>query len=104
MTPWDVRIAPEPAERIAALVHPVAVSIVDLLTDGLATRPHSIGLPLGRELTGYRSARAGHYRIVYRIDEESRRVLVVWMAHGTDRPDLTGQDGAKNSSTGARSK
>ena len=27
-----------------------------------------------------------------RIDDEARRVLVVWMAHGTDRPDLAGQE------------
>lgn len=92
MSAWEVRIAPEAADAIAALVHPVAASIVSLLTDGLANRPHAIGLPLGRELTGYRAARAGNYRIVYRIDEEARRVLVVWMAHGTDRPDLAGQE------------
>lgn len=94
MTPWDVRVAPETADRIAGLVHPVAASIVDLLAGGLTARPHAIGLPLGRELTGYRAARAGHYRIVYRIDEEARCVLVVWMAHGTDRPDLTAQERA----------
>ena len=92
MSAWEVRIAPEAADSIAALVHPVEASIVGLLTDGLATRPHTTGLPLGRELTGYRAARAGNYRIVYRIDEEAHRVLVVWMAHGSDRPDLAGQE------------
>jgi mRNA-degrading endonuclease RelE of RelBE toxin-antitoxin system len=87
---WEVRVAPEAADRISAMVHPVAASIVALLSDGLATRPHTTGLPLQRELTGYRAARSGNYRIVYRIDEESRTVLVVWIAHGTGRPDIVG--------------
>jgi prevent-host-death family protein len=39
------------------------------------------GKPLGRELAGYRSARRGAYRVVYRIDDAARVVHVVRIDH-----------------------
>jgi mRNA-degrading endonuclease RelE of RelBE toxin-antitoxin system len=39
------------------------------------------GEPLSRELAGYRSARRGAYRVVYRIDEAARVIHVVRIDH-----------------------
>ena len=46
--------------------------------------PHRVGKPLVRELEGYRSARRGAYRVVYRIDETARTVHVVRIDHRAD--------------------
>jgi mRNA interferase RelE/StbE len=81
---WNLKVAPSVTRTIDRLTHPVAVSLVDFIVEPLVNRPHSIGTPLVRELTGYRSARRGPYRVVYRVDEEDRSVNVVRIGHGTD--------------------
>jgi mRNA interferase RelE/StbE len=43
-----------------------------------------VGKPLVRELAGYRSARRGTYRVIYRIDEPARTVYVVRIDHRAD--------------------
>lgn len=39
--------------------------------------PHRVGKPLRVPLDDRHSARRGTYRVIYRIDEENRRVTVV---------------------------
>ena len=50
----------------------------------LALRPRRVGKHLIRELDGYRSARRGAYRVIYRIDETGRTVHVVRIDHRAD--------------------
>ena len=44
-------------------------------------RRHSNAKPLTGPLAGYHRFRVGDYRVVYRIDEPARKVLVVKIAH-----------------------
>ncbi len=62
----------------------VANAVLEFLTGPLVEKPHVVGKPLERELAGYRSARRGPYRVIYRIDEEKYVVQVVRIEHRAD--------------------
>jgi mRNA interferase RelE/StbE len=66
------------------LATPAAAAIAEFLTSALLTEPHRVGKPLERELAGYRAARRGPYRVVYRIDEDKHVVHVVRIDHRAD--------------------
>ena len=72
--PADRRISEKLPESVAA---PVAEFIVG---DLIAT-PRRVGRQLGPPLEGVWSARRGAYRILYEIDEETRTVTVLDVAH-----------------------
>lgn len=50
----------------------------------VADSPTRVGKPLFGPLERCHGARRGTYRVVYRIDEENRRVLVLDIAHRRD--------------------
>ncbi|MFZ2056980.1 MAG: type II toxin-antitoxin system RelE/ParE family toxin [Acidimicrobiales bacterium] len=58
----------------------------------LFANPRQIGHALGREPAGWRSARAGQCRVIYRIDENERIVHVDRADHRSDvyRPRQAG--------------
>ena len=62
----------------------VAVAVVDFVTGPLLENPQRIGAALRSELEGIWSARRGTYRILYRIDEERREVIVLRVGHRRD--------------------
>jgi len=81
MTEWRLVVASS-AERGLDRVPPkVASAIVEFMVGPLLENPHRVGNPLLRELTQYRSARRGAYRITYRINEEAGAVEVVRIDH-----------------------
>ena len=55
----------------------VALAVWEFCNGALRETPRRVGRPLGRELTGYFSARRGAYRVVYRLDEDARVVHLV---------------------------
>ena len=48
----------------------------------LTTQPDLFGAPLRQSLKGYRKLRIGNYRVVYRIERDTVKVLVI--DHRTD--------------------
>jgi mRNA-degrading endonuclease RelE of RelBE toxin-antitoxin system len=62
----------------------VAVAIVEFLVGPLLEDPKRVGRSLQRELAGYRSARRGAYRIIYRVIDEGSVVRVVRIEHRAD--------------------
>ncbi len=50
----------------------------------LVEEPTIVGKPLQRELEGYWSARRGSYRVIYRLDADRRKVIVVRIDHRSD--------------------
>lgn len=46
--------------------------------------PRGAGKPLRGELTGIWSARRGTYRVLYRVLEDPREVVVLRVDHGRD--------------------
>lgn len=67
-----------------SLPESVAFAVIDLITGPLLENPRRLGAPLRGELEGVWSARRGTYRILYRIDEEKRQVIVLQIGHRKD--------------------
>lgn len=59
----------------------VAFAVIDFITGPLLESPRRLGAPLRGELEGIWSARRGTYRILYRIDDENRAVIVLRIGH-----------------------
>lgn len=84
MSGWQLVVA-APAERaLDRLPESVAAAIVEFMLGPLLDDPAPVGKPLQRELGGYRSARRGAYRVVYRIEAEHGLVMVVRIEHRAD--------------------
>lgn len=62
----------------------VALAVWEFCNGALRNDPHRVGRALGRELTGYFSARRGAYRVIYRIDDDDRVVHLVRIEHRAD--------------------
>jgi mRNA interferase RelE/StbE len=77
---WDVLVAPPARRQSDRLPMSIAAAVVETL-GAIASNPRRLGKPLRFELEGYLSARRGPYRIIYRIDDATRSVTVVAVAH-----------------------
>ena len=78
MEGYELVVAPPVARAIQrGLPENIAAAVVEFLTGPLIANPRRAGNELRRELTGVYSARRGTYRILYRIDDDAREVLVL---------------------------
>jgi mRNA-degrading endonuclease RelE of RelBE toxin-antitoxin system len=74
-----------PARRaLTRLPEKVATSAVEFLYGSLAASPYRVGKPLKLGLQGLHSARRGDYRIIYRINDDDRRIDVIAIEHRSD--------------------
>jgi mRNA interferase RelE/StbE len=82
---YELVLAP-PARRVLAerLPEAVAAAVVDFLTSTLIQQPRRVGRPLRGELAGVWSARRGTYRLLYRVYDEAREVVVLRIEHRRD--------------------
>jgi len=72
-------IAPAVAERIRRLPPELKRAVREAIR-AVGTDPRR-GEPLRRELEGYLKFKVRRYRIVYRVDRESRTVSIVALGH-----------------------
>lgn len=75
-----------PAARAIAeeLPESIAAAVIDFVTGPLIENPHRVGRGLRNELAGVHSARRGTYRVLYRIDDDAREVIVLRIEHRGD--------------------
>lgn len=75
-----------PARRALTgkLPEPVAVAVIEFLTTALIRQPYRSGKPLRDDLAGVWSARRGTYRVLYRVREDLREVIVLRVEHRRD--------------------
>jgi mRNA interferase RelE/StbE len=66
-----------------ARLHPEIKSIVRSRLDQLAQNPYS-GKRLERELSGYRSFRAGRFRIIYKLNDDDESLEIHYVGHRKD--------------------
>jgi mRNA-degrading endonuclease RelE of RelBE toxin-antitoxin system len=59
----------------------IALAVWEFCDGPLRENPRRVGKPLGRELTGYFSARRGAYRVTYRLVEDDSVVHVARLEH-----------------------
>ncbi len=82
---YELVLAP-PARRTIAdrLPEGVATAVINFLTTALIADPLRVGKPLRDDLAGIWSARRGTYRVLYRIIEDPREVVVLRVEHRSD--------------------
>jgi mRNA interferase RelE/StbE len=75
-----------PAQRALAgkLPEAVAAAVIEFVTTTLIQQPARAGKPLRDDLAGVWSARRGTYRVLYRIREDLREVIVLRIEHRRD--------------------
>jgi mRNA interferase RelE/StbE len=75
-----------PARRALTdrLPESVAAAVIDFSTTALIQNPQRAGKPLRGELTEIYSARRGTYRVLYRLRDQNREVIVVRIEHRCD--------------------
>lgn len=75
-----------PAARAIAedLPEAVAAALIEFVTGALVENPQRVGRGLRSELAGIMSARRGTFRVLYRIDEVRREVVVLPVDHRRD--------------------
>ena len=82
---YEIVVARPAATTIAEeLPEPVAAAVIELITGPLLDNPRRVGVALRNELEGLWSARRGTYRVLYRIDDTRREVVVLRVAHRRD--------------------
>lgn len=67
LNPKDVRALPKTAVR----------RIKRAIEEKLTTLPDVFGKPLRRSLRGYRSLRVGDYRVIFRVEDSTVKILVI---------------------------
>lgn len=75
-----------PARRALTDVLPEAVAgaAIDFLTTALVQQPRRVGRSLRGDLAGVWSARRGTYRVLHRLRDEPREVIVLRIEHRRD--------------------
>ena len=82
---YELVLTPPAVRAIrSGLPQAVAAAVIEFLTGALVENPRRVGKPLRGDLAGIHSARRGTYRVLYRINEESREVVVVRIDHRSD--------------------
>ena len=80
-------LAITPTARLQLTEHlpeAVAAAAYEVVAGPLLDNPHQVGKQLRPPLDDRHSARRGTYRVIYRIDDHSRTVTVVDVAHRRD--------------------
>ena len=78
---YTVIYLPPVKEDVAKLDRKTKDRIRKAIEDRLAKDPGAYGKPLKKTLKGYFRLRVGDYRIVYRVLEERKEVLVLAILH-----------------------
>lgn len=82
---YELVVAAPAARAIReSLPEAVAFAVIDFITGPLLENPRRVGASLRGELEGIWSARRGTYRVLYRVDEENREVIVLRVGHRRD--------------------
>jgi mRNA interferase RelE/StbE len=85
LAPYVLAITPTARRQLSEnLPEAVAAAAYEFLTGPLRADPHRVGKRLRPPLEDRHSSRRGTYRVIYRIDDGSRTVTMVDIAHRRD--------------------
>jgi mRNA interferase RelE/StbE len=83
--PYVLAITPTARRQLSEnLPEAAAAAAYEFLTGPLLADPHRLGKQLCPPLEDRHSARRGTYRVIYRVNDGSRTVTVVDIAHRRD--------------------
>jgi mRNA interferase RelE/StbE len=84
--PYTLRATPTVRRALAeTLPETVAVAAFEFITGPLLENPYRVGKPLLPPLDDRYSARRGTYRVIYRIDDDARVVVLPFSGSGHRR-------------------
>ena len=82
---YELVVTPPAARALSdQLPEAVAAAVIEFLATALVREPRRVGKPLRGDLAGIWSARRGTYRILYRVREDPREVIVLRIEHRRD--------------------
>jgi mRNA-degrading endonuclease RelE of RelBE toxin-antitoxin system len=81
---YEIAWTPTARKAIRKLPEKVGTAAIEFLYGPVAASPHRLGKPLGLGLERLWTARRGDYRVLYRVDDEARRVEIVTIEHRSD--------------------
>ena len=82
---YELVLTPPAVRAIrAGLPEAVAAAVIEFMTGPLVVNPRRVGKMLRRELAGIWSARRGTYRVLYRINDDPKEVVVLRIEHRRD--------------------
>lgn len=82
--PYRVQVEPEARRVLSRLPEKVATALIEFVTGTLPANPARLSKTLSGDFEGYRSARRGDYRVIFRIFDDERTVFVVRIGHRAD--------------------
>ena len=83
--PYELVVTPTAQRALAEhLPESVAAAVIDFITTTLLGAPRRVGKPLRGDLAGLWSARRGTYRVLYRLPDDTREVVVFRIDHRRD--------------------
>lgn len=84
MSDYDVFLLPSAQRALRRIPEKVATAVLEFLYGSLAANPRRVGKELKFDYAGLHSARRGDYRVVYEIQDDLRRVVVIAIEHRAD--------------------
>ena len=79
---YELVLTPPAVRAIqTGLPETVAAAVIEFMTGPLVSNPRRVGKMLRRELAGIWSARRGTYRVLYRINDDPKEVVVLRIEH-----------------------
>ena len=79
---YEIVVTASAARAISeTLPEAVAFAVIDFITGPLLDNAGRVGAALRNELEGVWSARRGAHRILYRIDDDRREIIVLRVGH-----------------------
>ncbi len=82
---YELVLTPPAVRAIrTGLPEAVAAAVIEFMTGPLVSDPRRVGKMLRRELAGIWSARRGTYRVLYRINDDPKEVVVIRIEHRRD--------------------
>ena len=82
---YELVLTPPAVRAIrGGLPEAVAAAVIEFLTGALVDNPRRVGKQLRGDLAGIYSARRGTYRVLYRVNDDRREVVVLRIDHRAD--------------------
>jgi mRNA-degrading endonuclease RelE of RelBE toxin-antitoxin system len=82
---WRLDVRPRAQRQLSRLPEKIATAGAEFIIGPLLDNPHRVGHPLHGEYAGQHSARRGQdWRVRYRIEEQTRTVVVLDVSHRSD--------------------
>ena len=83
-TPYVIEWAAPAKRALQRLPEKVATAAIEFIYGPVTDNPHRVGRPLRFELEGTHSAHRGDYRVLYTVNDQDRRVVILTIDHRAD--------------------